>query len=172
MVQDITDRKQAEEDREELEAQLRQAQKMEAIGQLAGGIAHDKIEGAAPGGGETILLAEDDEMVLTLSKAILTKAGYTVLTAADGAEAMRVFQEHADSVDLVLLDAIMPKLGGRAVFEKIRAKRPDMRVLFASGYSMNAVHTNFVLDESLTLIQKPYQGAELLRKVRQTLDQK
>ena len=119
-----------------------------------------------------ILLAEDDEMVLKLSNAILTRAGYTVLTAVDGEEAIGVFNAHTDLIDLAILDVVMPKLGGRAVFEQIRAKRPKLRVLFSSGYSMNAIHTNFVLDEGLTLIQKPYQRADLLRKIRETLDNK
>jgi two-component system, cell cycle sensor histidine kinase and response regulator CckA len=132
----------------------------------------EEIEDLVPDGTETILLAEDDEMVLKLSNAILTRAGYTVLTAVDGEEAIGVFNAQADSIDLAILDVVMPKLGGRAVFEQIRAKRPKLRVLFSSGYSMNAIHTNFVLDEGLTLIQKPYQRADLLRKIRETLDNK
>jgi PAS domain S-box-containing protein len=135
-------------------------------------VIEDEIEGPIPVGTETILLAEDDEMVLKLSRSVLTHAGYTVFTAADGEQAMEVFDEHGDEIDLALLDVVMPKLGGRAVFEKIRAKRPELPVLFSSGYSMNAIHTNFVLDEGLTLIQKPYQRADLLRKVRETLDRK
>ncbi|MDP6544255.1 MAG: MASE1 domain-containing protein [Phycisphaerae bacterium] len=130
----------------------------------------DKIEGPVPGGTETILLAEDDEMVLAVAGKFLTNAGYTVLTAGDGAEALSVFAEHADAIDLAILDVVMPKLGGRAVFDRIRQTHQGTSVLFASGYSTNAVHTNFILDEGLTLIQKPYQRADLLRKVRQTLD--
>ncbi len=129
-----------------------------------------KVAGPVPGGTETILLAEDDEIVLGVAKAFLESAGYTVLTAADGEEALRVFGEHNDGIGLALLDVMMPKLGGRAVFESIRQTHPQMSVLFASGYSLNAIHTNFVLDEGMTLIQKPYQRANLLRKVREALD--
>ncbi len=93
----------------------------------------NKIEGPAPGGAETILLAEDEELVCKLTTTILERAGYTVLTATDGEEALRVFEEHADKIDLVLLDVIMPKLGGKAVFERVREKRPRVRVLFSSG---------------------------------------
>ncbi len=75
------------------------------------------------------------------------------------------------NMGLALLDVMMPKLGGKAVFERIHETRPDMRFLFASGYSMNSIHTNFVLDEGLALIQKPYQLGDLLRKVREVLDQ-
>jgi signal transduction histidine kinase/ActR/RegA family two-component response regulator len=130
----------------------------------------DKIEGPVPGGTETILLAEDDPSVRKLSQTILEHAGYTVLTAEDGEEALQVFEEHPDTVNLALLDVMMPKLGGRAVFDRIQEKRPAVRVLFSSGYSMNAIHTSFVLDAGLELIKKPYQRADLLRKVREVLD--
>ncbi|MEA2085363.1 MAG: ATP-binding protein [Thermodesulfobacteriota bacterium] len=129
-----------------------------------------KIEGPIQGGTETILLAEDDIGVRNLSQIILEKAGYTVLTAVDGEEALSVFKNHADEIDLALLDVIMPKLGGRAVFNHIREQRPDIRILFCSGYSMNAVHTDFILDKGLQLIQKPYQRNDLLRRVRDALD--
>ncbi len=133
-------------------------------------IVGDKIETTAPGGTETILLAEDDVAVLGLAKAILEHAGYTVLTAADGEEALRVFEEYAEAIDLALLDAMMPELGGRAVFERIREQRPEIRVLFSSGYSMKTIHTNFVLDEGMQLIQKPYQRDTLLQRIREALD--
>ncbi len=129
-----------------------------------------KIKGLVQGGTDTILLAEDDAGVRNLSKIILEKAGYTVLAAVDGEEALRVFKDHADEIDLALLDVIMPKLGGRAVFNHILEQRPDIRVLFSSGYSMNAVHTDFVLDKGMQLIQKPYQRDDLLRRIRDALD--
>ncbi len=130
----------------------------------------DKIEDVVPDGTETILLAEDDKMVRTMCADMLEKAGYTVLTAWDGKEALRVYQEHADEIDMAILDVVMPNLGGKAVFDQIRKTRPEMRFIFASGYSMNAIHTNFVLEEGLSLISKPYQRGQLLRKVRNVLD--
>ena len=129
-----------------------------------------KIKGPVQGGTETILLAEDDTCVRNLTKIILEKTGYTVLAAVDGEEALRMFKNHADEIDLALLDVIMPKLGGRAVFNHILEQRPDIRVLFSSGYSINAVHTDFVLDQGLQLIQKPYQRDDLLRKIRDVLN--
>jgi len=81
-----------------------------------------------------------------------------------------VFARHADEIDLTLLDVIMPGLGGRAVHDRIRETHPDLPALFASGYSMNALHTNFVLDDGLELIQKPTGRMDLLRKVRDVLD--
>ena len=130
----------------------------------------NKVKGTTPGGTETILLAEDDEMVRSLTRAILERAGYTVLPAGDGEEALAVFEQHRDEIDLLLLDVMMPKLGGRATYDRIREKCPGVRALFASGYSMNAVHTDFVLDEGLALIQKPAQRDDLLRKVREVLE--
>ncbi len=130
-----------------------------------------RAEEPVAGGTETILLAEDDEMVRRLTKAVLERAGYTVLTASNGEETLAVFDEHAAAIDLLLLDVMMPRLGGRATYERIRQQRPDVRVLFASGYSMNAIHTDFVLDEGLHLIQKPARRNDLLRKVREVLDQ-
>jgi PAS domain S-box-containing protein len=131
----------------------------------------DKIEGPVVGGTETILLAEDDEKVRELTRGILEEAGYTVLAVADGEEALRVFEQHAGEIDLALLDVVMPRLGGRAVLERIRESHPEVAVLFASGYSANAIHTNFVLDEELALIQKPFQRDDLLRRVRGVLDE-
>jgi len=129
-----------------------------------------KIEGAAEGGSETILLAEDDVEVRELAQAILERAGYAVLTAADGEEALHVFRRRASEIDLVILDVVMPRLGGREAWERMRELEPGVPALFASGYSENAVHTNFVLDAGLSLIRKPFARDQLLRAVRLVLD--
>jgi PAS domain S-box-containing protein len=129
------------------------------------------IEGAAVGGTETILLAEDDELVRDLAMMILERGGYAVLTASNGSEAMELFEKRGEEIDMALLDVVMPGMGGREVREQMIAVRPDIRVLFTSGYTENAVHTNFVLDHGLTLIQKPYSTDALLRAVRTVLDQ-
>ena len=123
------------------------------------------------GGTETILVAEDDTMVLGLTQNILEGAGYTVLTAIDGEQALTIFKKNVDKIDLVLLDVVMPKMGGREVFDQIRKQYPNLKILFASGYSTSAIHTNFVLDEGLVFIQKPYPRKVLLSKVREILDQ-
>ncbi|MDX9976271.1 MAG: PAS domain S-box protein, partial [FCB group bacterium] len=99
------------------------------------------------GGAETILVAEDEPMVLELVARTLRSAGYTVLTARDGAEALQVFTRHAAKIDLALLDAMMPGLSGREVMERIHAEDSVIPFLFSSGYSSDAVHANFVAGE-------------------------
>ncbi len=126
-------------------------------------------DGPAYGGSETILIAEDDEMVRSLAKEMLENAGYKVLIARDGNEAVSVFRA-ADAVDMLLLDVIMPGLGGHEAMAEIRKLNPDVPVLFSSGYSENAIHTNFVLNDGLMLIQKPYSSNQLLKAVRRVLN--
>jgi two-component system cell cycle sensor histidine kinase/response regulator CckA len=133
---------------------------------------HVIFRGEAPlsGGTETILLAEDDASVRALAERVLRGAGYTVLSAATGTEASSIFEQHADRVDLLLLDVVMPGLGGREVFDRARRLNPDIAALFASGYTENAIHTDFVLKDEMNLIPKPYSLGGLLRAVRARLD--
>jgi len=121
------------------------------------------------GGTETILFADDDELVSSVTEDMLLEAGYTVLKAGDGEEAIRLFDEHKDNIDLALLDVVMPKLGGKAVREHILKERPEFPILFSSGYSSDAIHTNFVLDAGMHLIQKPYPRRMLLQKLREVI---
>ena len=123
-----------------------------------------------PGGAEMILLAEDDASVRNLARRVLETAGYTVLTTSDGEEAIRLFDLHSQEINLALLDVVMPKCGGRSVFQHIQNAGTQTAVLFASGYSAGAIDTGFLLEEGMQLIQKPYQRDDLLRKVRQVLD--
>ncbi|MBN1867255.1 response regulator [Candidatus Sumerlaeota bacterium] len=122
------------------------------------------------GGTETILVAEDDETVRGLVERILTQAGYKVLCAGDGEEALRMFDTSGEEIDLALLDIVMPNLSGKAVLDHIRNVRPETRILFASGYSTDTVHTDFLLNEGMRLVQKPYQRDTLLKRIRETLD--
>jgi PAS domain S-box-containing protein len=127
------------------------------------------IQAPAAGGAEVILAAEDDDMVLALATRVLERAGYEVLQARNGLEAVALFERQADRIDLVLLDVVMPELGGKEAFEEMRAIRSDVKALFVSGYSDNAVHTNFVLHAGVELLQKPYAPEDLLRAVRAIL---
>lgn len=120
-------------------------------------------------GTETILVAEDEPLVLELTRASLAAAGYKVLTAANGVEALAVIESRAQELDLAVLDVVMPQLGGEAVLRRLRELRPRIPVVFATGYGRNT-HDNQSEQESIALLQKPYVREELLRKVREMLD--
>jgi CheY-like chemotaxis protein len=124
----------------------------------------------AAGGSETILLAEDEEPVRALVCAALENLGYTVLACANGQEAVDTFAADAERIDLLILDAVMPKLSGQAAYEAISALRPDVPVLFISGYSEELGSSAFALKPDLHLLYKPFAVAELGRKVREVLD--
>jgi Cu+-exporting ATPase len=126
---------------------------------------------AAPVGSETILVAEDEATVRDLLATVLADAGYRVVLAEDGQDAVRKFAADPDRIDLVLLDLIMPKKGGREAFEEIRALRPEARVLFSSGYSPEFIESRGGLGkEGPDLLTKPVHPLDLLRKVRAVLD--
>jgi PAS domain S-box-containing protein len=121
-------------------------------------------------GTETILVAEDDAAVNKLVKETLEQFGYTVIEAVDGEDAISKFKNNRDKVKLLILDVIMPKKNGKEVYEEIRKDRPDVKVIFSSGYMADILHKKGVLEEDLSFISKPVSPTELLRKVRETLD--
>jgi len=123
------------------------------------------------GGTETILLAEDDAEVRKLTRAILEEAGYEVIEAEDGEEALKSFIGSEDRVRLLLLDVIMPKKNGRLVYEDIRTAHPAIKALFMSGYPESIMHQKGKLDIGLNFISKPVNPADLLRMVRKILDE-
>jgi CheY-like chemotaxis protein len=100
---------------------------------------------------------------------MLERGGYRVLSAADGVEAIEVFNEHADEISLLMLDAVMPNMGGRETYERISALRPGLPVLFCSGYSADVLQPGFSLGPSMQLIQKPYSPDEIWRRVHELL---
>ena len=122
------------------------------------------------GGTETILVAEDNEAIRELTRSGLDEAGYTVIAAADGLEALEKFKTEKDRVHLLVLDVIMPKKNGKAVYEEIKRIKPDIKVLFTSGYSADFLHTKGVLESGIHLIKKPMTTDELLKKIRMVLD--
>jgi PAS domain S-box-containing protein len=124
------------------------------------------------GGLETILIAEDDDTMRSLFESVFTDQGYRVITAADGEEAIVKFRKNAADVKLLLLDVIMPKKNGKEVFDVARKITPGIKSLFISGYTADIVHRKGILDEGINFITKPVVPADLLRKVRQILDQK
>ena len=122
------------------------------------------------GGTETILVAEDDETVRKLTCSMLQQVGYTVIQAADGEEAVNKFMANRDQVGMLLLDVIMPKKNGKEVYDKIRIFKPDVKVLFLSGYTADIIHQKGLLDSGLNYILKPVHMIDLLKKIRMVLD--
>jgi CheY-like chemotaxis protein len=123
-----------------------------------------------PGGKETILVAEDEEAVRRVVVATLRRAGYQVIEARDGAEAVARFRDRRADVDLCLLDVIMPQLNGREALEAIRLLRPGARVMLMSGFTGDVLEARGLEMESVGLLQKPMTPTELLRHVRLACD--
>lgn len=130
--------------------------------------------GAAPEpllkGDETILIIDDEPMITHIGEIMLTEMGYTVLTANNGQAALEIFSSHAGPIGLVILDMIMPKMSGSAVFEQLKAKDADVRVLLSSGYSINGQASELLEKGCRGFIQKPFNMMELSKKVREVLD--
>jgi PAS domain S-box-containing protein len=124
------------------------------------------------GGTETVLVAEDDEMIRNLTRSVLTEFGYRVIEAKDGDDAVRVFGDNRDRIDLLLLDVIMPRKNGKAAYEEIRRIRPGIKALFMSGYSADIISKEGILEKGISFISKPVSPTELLLKVREVLDKK
>jgi len=123
----------------------------------------------AVGGTEMILLAEDDEHVRNLATLILERAGYHLLVARDGAEAMALLERHCSAIDLAILDAIMPRQSGREVYDAMKHQCAEVPVLFCSGYAF-ADDESQSLPEDAQMLNKPYHPTELLHAVRRVLD--
>lgn len=124
----------------------------------------------SPRGGESVLIAEDEEIVLHLTTTMLEKAGYTVTPAKNGQEAVSLFEANQDSFDLVILDMVMPKLGGREALDRLHVLKPQLRCLFMSGYLPDSTLLNLEAHAGVTFIQKPFQSQAFLNKVREALD--
>ena len=130
-----------------------------------------RAESPPPAGGtETVLVAEDDSTVRTMTGIVLRDAGYAVIEARDGEEAVQAFAAHQQSIQLVMLDVIMPKKNGKIVLDEIKGIRPDIKALFTSGYTAEIMKGTKELGVGVHFLQKPASAADLLRKVREVLD--
>jgi CheY-like chemotaxis protein len=124
----------------------------------------------APGGTETVLLAEDDAAVRDLHSMILEEAGYRIIEAEDGQDALDKFIKHQSEVAVLVTDVIMPKIDGKRLFEEIRKIRPDMKVLLMSGYTNDVFVERGILEDEYNFMAKPVMPSDLLKKLRNILD--
>jgi two-component system cell cycle sensor histidine kinase/response regulator CckA len=119
----------------------------------------------------TVMVVEDNDMVRDLAVSILVRLGYTVLSAASGAECLRLLRDHKGLLDLLLTDVVMPEMNGKALFEQVAAWFPAVKVLYMSCYTENVIAHRGVLDEGVNFIQKPFSMQGLAAKVREVLEE-
>jgi signal transduction histidine kinase/CheY-like chemotaxis protein len=125
----------------------------------------------ATGGSETILLVEDQPMLRDLVETILTRSGYTILAAGSPAKALEIAAQHPGPVPLLITDLILPEMNGRVLAEHLARSRPDMRVLYISGYTEDVIADRGALDPGTCLLEKPFTTEQLSHKIRKILDQ-
>jgi CheY-like chemotaxis protein len=122
-----------------------------------------------PRGKGTVLLVEDEDMVRTLSSRILQEHGYTVLEARHGKEALELSEGELDSVELTVTDVVMPEMDGRDLAQRLLRRKPDMKVLYVSGYTEKAIVRNGILEPDTVFLEKPFTPEGLARKVHEML---
>ncbi len=130
-----------------------------------------KPQSAAKSGHETVLIVEDEDGIRALTERILRNAGYTVLAAENGGEALALFEKHAGKVDLLVTDVVMPQMSGREIAERLGRAQPGLKVLYMSGYTDEIIDRHGVLEAGMRLIGKPFAAADMARKVRAVLDE-
>ena len=127
--------------------------------------------GEIPLGHETVLVVEDEPLVLKVAEQVLCDQGYNVLLAANGHEALAVGHEHAiERIHLLLTDVIMPQMGGKELAGRFLEMHPETKVLYTSGYRDDVIVERGVLNPEVSFIQKPFTPASLAQKVRRVLD--
>ena len=121
-------------------------------------------------GAETILIVDDEEMIIDVGNAALKSMGYQVLSARSGEEAIKVYKENKDRIDMVILDMIMPDVGGQEVFDTMKEINSDVKVLLSSGYSIDGQAGEILERGCNAFLQKPFSMKELSQKIRDVLD--
>ena len=129
----------------------------------------DKTECVKKTGTETILLVDDEKIIRNITEKMLNKLGYQVLTAANGLNAVEIYKNNKDKTDMVILDMIMPEMGGSETYDELKKINPDIKVLLASGYSIDEDVSNILERGCNGFIQKPFSLNKLLQKIRDIL---
>jgi two-component system cell cycle sensor histidine kinase/response regulator CckA len=117
----------------------------------------------------TVLLVEDEDAVRSFAARALGQRGYHVLEAATGTEALRLFADHDGDVDLVVSDVVMPEMDGPTLMKRLRSERPDLKIIFISGYAEDAFRKNLSDNEDFMFLQKPFDLKELAAAVKAAL---
>ncbi|MEA5115824.1 MAG: response regulator [Geobacteraceae bacterium] len=130
----------------------------------------EKRSSNAAGGSETILLAEDNDDTRRATRLILEEMGYQVVEAANGEQALALLKERKDSISLVLADLVMPRMGGWEVYREAVKIKPDIRIIFTSGYTDDSIDSHFIREAGLELLPKPVPPTLLSAKIREALD--
>ncbi|WP_129126034.1 ATP-binding protein [Geomonas oryzae] len=131
---------------------------------------HENRNQTQAAGTETVLVVEDEEQVLNLTRVMLEEAGYQVLPARSGADALATCESYQGEIHLLLTDVVMPMLNGKELQEQVLKVRPGVKTLFMSGYGEEIIAHRGILDHGTALLSKPFSGEQLLRKVREVLD--
>ncbi len=121
-------------------------------------------------GEETVLLVDDEEMIIDVGRQLLEKMGYTVLIAKSGKQAIAIYKKNKNTIDLVILDMIMPEMNGSDVYDKLKEINPGIKVLLSSGYSINGQATDILERGCNGFIQKPFDMKDLFKKIWEILD--
>jgi signal transduction histidine kinase/CheY-like chemotaxis protein len=157
----------------EVESDIGQGTRFHVYLPLVDGVAEQNVREQGEdvvGGDETILLVEDEPMVLEMGRNLLQMLGYRVYAAQGGREAVSLYTKHRDEIDLVLLDVVMPQMSGPKAFAKMRAVNPQAKILLVTGYSPEEVAKELMRQGADGIVQKPYNLMTLARQVRQSLD--
>jgi len=128
------------------------------------------MEQGIGGGTETVLIGEDEDALRKIAADFLKTLGYRVIAARNGEEALALFREVSGEIDIALMDIAMPGMNGLDVYHGIRKMRPDIDVLFMTGYSLDAANISTIREQGISVIRKPFTMIALARRIREILD--